>query len=88
MLERRNKMFVVGNPGPASSGMPTIKHEERSEYLMLAASAVSEKEWPKADVLALSASFGNFDRVVALPRLSPISSATCSACRCFHRVIR
>jgi hypothetical protein len=65
--ERRNKMFVVGQPAPTSSSMlDGVVREERYEYLMLAAAAVSEKEWSKEDVKALSTAFGNFDRVVAL----------------------
>ena len=63
LLERRNKMFVAGTPEPTASGM-AVATALTNEDVQLASVVVAG--WKQDDITALSRSFGNFDRVVAL----------------------
>ena len=64
LLERRNKMFVAGTPEPTASGMDAVATALTNEDVQLASVVVAG--WKQDDITALSRSFGNFDRVVAL----------------------
>ena len=57
-------MFVVGAAAPQASGMPSAAKRATMELVMLAYNAVNELCDAKGE--ALSKSFANFDRVVAL----------------------
>ena len=64
MAERASKMFVVSAAGPQRSGLPPAARKVNKELCLLAFNAANDlcNEHGKA----LSAAFGNFDRVVAL----------------------
>ena len=62
--ERAAAMFVVGAAAPQASGMPSAAKRATMELVMLAYNAVNELCDAKGE--ALSKSFANFDRVVAL----------------------
>ena len=62
--ERAATMFVVGAAAPQASGMPSAAKRATMELVMLAYNAVNELCDAKGE--ALSKSFANFDRVVAL----------------------
>ena len=57
-------MFVVGTSAPQASGMSPAAKRATMELVMLAYNAANELCDTQGD--ALSQSFGNFDRVVAL----------------------
>ena len=62
--ERAAAMFVVGAAAPQASGMASAAKRSTMELVMLAYNAANELCDTQGD--ALSQSFGNFDRVVAL----------------------
>lgn len=62
--ERAAAMFVVGTSAPQASGMSPAAKRATMELVMLAYNAANELCDTQGD--ALSQSFGNFDRVVAL----------------------
>ena len=64
IAERAAKMFVVGASGVVSSGLPPLAPEPTKVIVQFAAKHM--KDLKKADVDALSESFGNFDRTVGL----------------------
>ena len=63
MATRARKMFVVGTSGPSASGLSALAKQPTKEIVLLVFNVINE--WTKADIDALSDSFGNFDRVVA-----------------------
>ena len=64
ITERAAKMFVVGASGVVASGLPPLAPEPTKVIVQFAAKHM--KDLKKADVDALSESFGNFDRTVGL----------------------
>ena len=64
MAERASKTFVVSAAGPRRSALPPVARKVTKELCLLAFNAANDlcNEHGKA----LSAAFGNFDRVVAL----------------------
>ena len=62
--ERANKMFVVGSAAPQASGLPKAGAKATKVLVKLAFAAVNELCDQQG--AALSESFGNFDRMVAL----------------------
>lgn len=61
---RASAMFVAGKPGPVRSGLDRAAFLPTGELVLLAWKLTVD--WPQARIAQLSASFGNFDRVVAL----------------------
>ena len=63
VAERRAKMFVLGAAAPVESRLPDTAAAPTKQLIALVSAHV--QDLPKADIDALSTSFGNFDRVVA-----------------------
>ena len=70
LAAHRDAMFVSSATGPAATGLPPLAAAENRKVprllVKLASACVNLPLYPQASADALSASFGNFDRVVAL----------------------
>ena len=67
VAERFAMMFVIGAAGPAASGRKDVLRKVTGRVVSLAWKYIDDKKsLPKDHIDALSKSFGNFDRVVAL----------------------
>ena len=64
MAERVNKMFIIGAKGPARSGQQPAVRKPTKELVQVGFKAINDR--CDKDGKELSASFGNFDRVVGL----------------------
>ena len=76
--ERATAMFIVGAKGPTSSGMPSAVQEVTKELVLRAWNVVSAL--CKTEGKALSQSFGNFDKVMALGWLIGDAAMGCLIC--------